>query len=302
MNPKAILAAGVVAGVSCAIAAPSHASLFATWSQARLQFSNLGRAEASATGSGLTLVTTSSATSQHLSTLTFTVGPVSALSLNTAIPVTDPSAAPVTSVILSSVRVRPELANRRLGNISGAIASTVRGILPNALPKTGGVTICLLAAPLPACSSQLSLSLGQTTAGVPVGVGIGGILTLGGTGTVRISVMGAPYTVKSVSAVNRTANGGFEALLASGFAHGPASLTSSTAQTSGVLQLVSATHTTAVGLGDGDLGGSISELLVHFIHDVPEPGLPLAFSAGAVLLGLLGERRRRRWKTARPRR
>ncbi len=41
-----------------------------TWTRASLQFTNLGRAEASATATGLTTVTTSSSTSSHLSTIT----------------------------------------------------------------------------------------------------------------------------------------------------------------------------------------------------------------------------------------
>jgi hypothetical protein len=92
--------------------------------------------------------------------------------------------------------------------------------------------------------------------------GAGGILTIGGRGTIRISILGAPWTVKTVSAVNRTANGGFDLFAENGFAHGPLSSTSSTAVSSGVLQLVTANHTTGVGPGDSDISGQISHLTI----------------------------------------
>ncbi|MGH0030300.1 MAG: hypothetical protein ACQGVC_10945, partial [Myxococcota bacterium] len=224
MNRKALLL-GVLA---LFVAAEAGAIVMETWSQTSLQFTNLGRAQATATGTGLSTVTTSSTTSSHLSTITVAFNPN--VSLNTAIPVTDPQAAPITSVILTSIRGRPDLQGGGIiGNISGAIASTGGGLSgagvlsPGTIPATGGVTICLLVAPLPPCVGQLKLAVGATSAGAQIGGGVGGILTIGGTGTIRISVIGAPYTVKTVSAVNRTANAGFQVFQESGFAHGPLS-------------------------------------------------------------------------------
>lgn len=296
MNRKALLL-GVLAMF---VAAEAGAIVMETWSQTSLQFTNLGRAEASATGTGLTTVTTSSTSQSHLSTLSFAFDP--SVSLNTSIPVTDPTAAPITSVILTSIRGRPDLVGQggfgsRIGNISGAIASTGGGLSnsgvlsPGTLPATGGVTICLLISPLPPCVAQLNLVVGATSAGVQVGGGVGGILTIGGTGTIRISVVGMPYTVKTVSAANRTANAGFQVFAENGFAHGPASSTSSTAQASGVLQVVTVNHTTVVGPGDSDISGNISRLLVHFI---PEPGLLLLFGSGAIGMAILGRKRIRK--------
>jgi hypothetical protein len=296
MNRKAFLL-GVLAMF---VAAQAGATVMETWSQTSLQFTNLGRAQATATATGLTTVTTSSTSSSHLSTLSLAYQP--GLSLNSTIPVTDPTAAPITSVILTSVRGRPDLPGRegagnRIGNISGAIASSGGGLSnagvlsPGTIPTTGGVTICLLLAPLPPCVGQLNLLVGATSAGLQIGGGVGGILTIGGTGTIRISVVGAPWTVKTVSAVNRTANGGFDLFAENGFAHGPLSSTSSTAQQSGVLQIVTANHTTVVGPGDNDISGQISRLLVHFI---PEPGLLLLFGSGAVGMVLLGRKRIRK--------
>jgi hypothetical protein len=164
-------------------------------------------------------------------------------------------------------------------------------LAPSTLPATGGAKICLLVAPLPPCVAQLNLVVGATSAGLQIGGGVGGILTIGGTGTIRISILGAPWAVGTVSAVNRTDNGGFDVFAENGFAHGPLSGTTSTATQSGVLQIVTANHITVVGPGDNDINGNISRLLVHFI---PEPGLLLLFGSGAVGMVLLGRKRIRK--------
>ncbi len=267
------------------LASPADAFVAEIWTRTSLQFTNFGRAEASATATGLVTLNTSSSTSSHLRTAI-----LSGLTLDAAVPVTDPNAAPITLVIFS-LRQRPDLQGGGvIGNISGAIASPAVGLTPNTIPVTGGVTLCLLAG-FQNCMAQLNLPLGATTASMQVGGGVGGILTLGGTGTIRISVVGAPYTVRTVSAVNRTTNGGFALFVEQGFAHGPVSLTSSTALTSGVLQIVTASHITIEAPGDNDLAGNISRTLIHV---VPEPGLPLLFGAGAAGMAILGWRRRLR--------
>ncbi|MCH7708879.1 MAG: PEP-CTERM sorting domain-containing protein, partial [Myxococcales bacterium] len=78
-----------------------------------------------------------------------------------------------------------------------------------------------------------------------------------------------------------------------GFAHGPASGTSSsTAFLSGVVQIVTPVQiVTNLNLGSSKkLSGSIS-LLIHF---VPEPGLLMLLGSGIVGLALLGSRRMRK--------
>ena len=283
MNRKAVL----LGALAMLVAGQASAIVMETWTRASLQFTNLGRAEASATATGLTTIHTSSSASSHLSTITAEFNP--GLSLNTTISVTDPTAAPITSVILTSIRGRPDLQGGIIGNISGALANSNLGVLPNTIPSTGGVTICLLIAN--PCDFQLNLLVGATSAGVQIGGGVGGILTIGGLGAIRISVVGAPYTVKTVSAVNRTENGLFDVFSEHGFAHGPASITSTTAQASGVLQTITANHTTVIGPGDNDISGNISRVLTHFI---PEPGLLLLFGSGAVGMALLGRKRIRK--------
>lgn len=302
MNRKALLL-GVLATF---VAAQAGATVLDTWSQTTLQFTNLGRAAASDTASGVTTVTTSASNPTHLQSVSIAFEP-NELVLDVLIAVTDPTAAPITNVILTSIQGRPDFQGREgfgnvLGNISGAIMATTSSqgnIAPGTIPSTGGVTICLfLGSP---CLGQLPLVVGGTSKGhfvgggtgngPRVGGGIGGILTIGQTGTIRISVLGAPWTVKTVSAVNRTESGAFALFTENGFAHGPLSNTSSTGQASGVLQLVTANHTTVVGPGDNDISGNMTRLLVHFI---PEPGLLLLFGSGAVGMVLLGRKRIRK--------
>ena len=79
--------------------------------------------------------------------------------------------------------------------------------------------------------------------------------------------------------------------LPGGFAHGPASLTSGTAQTSGVVQLVTVSKVYT------DLVPAYPEAVmwsVMTLHFVPEPGTLLLLSAGVVGLAVLGRQRHRR--------
>lgn len=105
----------------------------------------------------------------------------------------------------------------------------------------------------------------------------------------RISMLGAPWTIKTASFSRRTINGFITFQTAQGFAHGPASLTSSTALKSGVVQLVTATQTTVFGIpGNSDKNGRISELTLEF---TPEPGLLLLLGTGAAGVAVLGRKR-----------
>jgi len=74
-----------------------------------------------------------------------------------------------------------------------------------------------------------------------------------------------------------------------GFAHGPASGTTSTAQPSGVLQLVTPNQVrTNLALGSSRKVAILGELLVRFI---PEPGLLVLLGSGVAGLLLLGRSR-----------
>jgi hypothetical protein len=301
------------------VAGQASAKVMDTWTRISLQFTNLARAEASDTAIGVATLTTTAA-GDHLNTISagfghsdpFPLPPglhtndpdvnappngaVPGLSLNTVLPVTDPivSNGGIVSVRLTDVRQGfvggPQGAPGVLGPISGAIASTTTpsGGLGTA-PSQGMVRICLV---VPGCGGNLPLDVGGTVNGVAVGGGVGGILTIGQLGMIRISIVGAPYTVKTITAFNRTNNGAIDTFTERGFAHGPLSNTSSTGQTSGVLQVISTNHTATQGVpGNSDISGVFSRIVVHF---VPEPGLLLLLGSGAVGLALLGRKRARK--------
>jgi len=298
MKRKAILL-GVL---SMFVASQAGAKILDTWTRISIQFTNLGRAEASDTGVGVTTLNTSGS-GMHLNTMSMGYGAdgLPGLSLNTILPVTDPivSGDGVISVRLTNVRGRadgipgPQMAPGVLAPISGAIQSTTTprsagGI--GTIPSSGMVRICAATGcPFP---QYLPLNVGETNNGVANGGSAGGLLTIGGLGDIRISISGAPYTVKTISAFNRTDNGGIETFTEKGFAHGPASMTSSTGMSTGVLQVVTANHTTTVGIaGNSDVSGQFSRIYVHFM---PEPGLLLLLGSGAVGMALLGRKRFRK--------
>ena len=266
-----------------------------TWTRVSLQFTNLARAEATDTAVGVTTLTTSGS-GEHLLTVTLRNGSVPGLSLDTVLPVTDPmvSAAGIASVRFTHVRAGNVAGpNQNLGvlaPISGAVGSTTT---PQAglgtVPSTGMIRICFLTAGN--CGQNLPLDVGKTIDGVAQGAGAGGILTFFTPNAIRVSIVGAPYTVKTVSAFQRTGMGGVGTFTEKGFAHGPLSNTSSTGQTSGVLQLVSATQITSVGLPGTDGWGEFSRVVVHF---VPEPGLLALLGSGAAAMAWIGRKRIRR--------
>jgi hypothetical protein len=167
------------------------------------------------------------------------------------------------------------------------VQNTSLGLTQNTMPLGGFVRICLF---VPGCGGAvLTQTLTQTVNGARTGVGVGGVVTIGAFGVIRISILGAPWTVKTASVSNRTENGNITTFTKQGFAHGPASLTSSTAVTSGVIQLVSPSQQLVVGVpGNSDRSGNIGQLNLHFI---PEPGILLLLGTGAAGMALLGRRR-----------
>jgi len=253
-----------------------------------IKFSNFGGVDVTATGTGVAVVNGSGGLG-HLTTLQITQN---FTTLNSVIPVTDPivTAGGIVEVRLDGLRMNPQAQGGVFAPISGALQNTALQLTQATMPIAGQVRICLFYA---GCNSgSLTQTLSQTSNGVYVGNGVGGLVTIGGEGAIRISLLGAPWTLKTVSVSNRTNNGAITFLSRKGFAHGPASLTSSTAATSGVVQLVTANQTTVVGVpGNSDKNGQISRLVVHF---TPEPGLLLLLGAGAVGMAVIGRGRIRK--------
>jgi len=269
------------------LAVPASGAVFETQILGSLQFANLGRIEATATGTGFATVN-GSAGGGHLTTLTTANVPDAAL--NTVIAVTDPivTAGGIVEVRLTDVAPRPDLQGGVFAPISGALQNTALAG-GGTMAAAGQVRICLFYA---GCNSgSLTLQVAATSNGDFIGGGVGGLLTIGGEGAIRISIFGAPWTVKTVTVSNRTNNGGITFFTKQGFAHGPASLTSSTAAVSGVVQLVSANQTVTQGIpGNGDKQGNITQRTVHF---TPEPGLLLLLGAGVAGVSLIGYKRRK---------
>lgn len=217
----------------------------------------------------------------HLSTLSLLSPAVIAgtTSLTTATFVSDP----VFLLAPSSVAVAATLQPGVLRPISGGGPLT-----QGSIPLPGGLRICVLL-PTPCTAPTFELPL---TSGGTLGVGIGGTVTRLTNG-VRFSIAGAPWTVATTSVTfqSLTANNGLTSLVSArrGFAHGPASLTSSTANLDGVLQLV-----TPIAITSELLGATAPGFATLTVRFVPEPsGFLLPMSAGSLALALLGWRRRR---------
>jgi hypothetical protein len=181
------------------------------------------------------------------------------------------------------------------GGISGGAASTTTG--GGILPVGGLVKFCIL---YTTCTQYLPMVLNQPTTvnGVPgsgtKGVGVGGVISAGGYGGIKISLWAAPWTIKTATVLDQiTPTGGPPRIMttwvAKGWAHAPVSTTTSTAQPSGMLQLVTPNQVvTNLPLGSQQKMGSFVIAVYHFI---PEPGLLLLLGSGVAGLALLGRRR-----------
>jgi hypothetical protein len=229
-------------------------------------------------GSGVATVNDSSG-SAHLSTLRLSGG----ITDSGTIPITDPN----TTGQIKSIRIS--------GTIAGAVekgeAWTLTGISgappmgQNVLPLGGFTRVCVFTAN---CTTNLPLV--NTVNSGNTGVGVGGVITLGGNGSIRISIESAPWTLSTVTGLNQTLKGNFITLSKIGFVHGGASASnSSTAADSGVIQLIAPQNVTTAGV----LGNStkISLFMALTLHFIPEPGLLLLLGSGVVGLGLLGRSR-----------
>jgi hypothetical protein len=173
-------------------------------------------------------------------------------------------------------------------NLSGSF-SGISGGPPGGGPMglSGIAKICLNFGG-PGCISNIPFPLTPTGGGA--GFGIGGTATF--PGPVALTMFDAPWTIGQPAMTIHTPNSTITTpVLPGGFAHGPASLTSSTAQTSGVVQLVTASKVYT------SLTSAFPEMPVAGIltlHFAPEPGTLLLLFSGAVPFAFLTWRRRNR--------
>jgi hypothetical protein len=207
------------------------------------------------------------------------------------VPVTDAAAAPIVGIVITAT-----LGTGTLGPISGNVNSSVSPLSKQVLPIRGLAKVCLFST---ACGTALPLLLTQHTGATGTkGAGIGGILTIGGTSPIRISIEAAPWTLKTKTSIDQitTPVGGtvkkYVNRTEKGFAHGPATNTTSTANPSGVVQAITPMQVvTNLTNGSNQKIALFGFLTIHF---VPEQGMLLLLGSGVAGLVLLGRHRMRK--------
>jgi hypothetical protein len=195
--------------------------------------------------------------------------------INASIPATN--AAEINSVIFTDV-----------GNLAGSFTGISGGPPGGGTMGVSGIAKICLSIATPGCAAAVPLPFAPTAGGA--GFGIGGTRMV--PGPVSITLKHAPWTIgQPTMTIHSPASNISTPVLPGGFAHGPASLTSSTARLSGALQLVTVSKVYT------NLTGAFPELPMAGIltlHFVPEPGTLLLLGTGVAALGIAVHRRRRR--------
>jgi hypothetical protein len=189
-----------------------------------------------------------------------------------------------------------------VGPISGGAASTAT-LTSTRLPIRGLVRLCLItstcgAGVLNLPLTQAATSMDPISLGATKGVGIGGLLTIAGSNGTRISIQAAPWTIKQTTVFDEitTPTNKTQKITTpiqnTGFAHGPGNALSTTAQPSGVVQLVAPSQV-VTNLPNGS-NAKVSSGVILLTHFIPEPGLLLLLGSGIAGLALLGRSRMRK--------
>jgi hypothetical protein len=190
-----------------------------------------------------------------------------------------------TSVLLTSRSEISSLVLSGVQNLSGSFSGLSGGPPGGGSMGVGGLQkLCIMFM----CGANISIPLTPTTGGA--GFGLGGTRTV--TGSLSLTLQHAAWTIGQPTMTVHTPNSNVTTpLLPGGFAHGPASVTSSTAQPSGALQLVTVSKVFTSLTSAFPEFPLIGLLDVHF---VPEPGALLLLGSGIAVLGFYGRLRRRR--------
>lgn len=233
-------------------ASDARAAAFAFSGELALQISALD--PIAIAGSGFAIVEGRPDDPDHLATMRIEASPFNATGL--IVPVTDPSAMPINGVVAT------------VHNAAGGFSES-GGHLGGVLPILGVTKVCLFGS----CTASPAANLS-----VPISVvGQGGIAYA--TGAVNVTVQGAPWTTGTAFIGSTTAMG---------FAHGPASGTTSTLNPSGTIRLVTPIFI-STNIGASAVVPAFGFLTLHF---VPEPGTALLLGAG--IAGLVAGGRRAR--------
>jgi hypothetical protein len=175
-----------------------------------------------------------------------------------------------------------------VGNLAGSFTGISGGPPGGGTMGLSGIAKICLPLGTPGCAAAVPFPFAPTAGGA--GFGIGGTRIV--PGAIGVTLKHAPWTIgQPVMTIHTPLSNVTMPALPGGFAHGPASLTSSTARLSGALQLVTVTKVFT------SLTGAMPDLPmvgILTLHFVPEPGTALLLGSGVAALGVIARRRRRR--------
>ncbi len=228
------------------------------------------------TGTGVATLT-ASAGAGHLTALRLAGG----ITASAVVPVTDPE---TTVEGLVALRAEVSLGSGTLAPFDPTSPSGEPSLTQRTLPVRGLLAVCLLD---PACLPGGFLPIPLTTGSGTAGVGVGGLLTVGGAGMTRLSLVAAPWTLGTAFLTVTTNAGATFSVPATGWLHGAFSFTTSTARTGGALSLVTPIQVTSE---TSPAFPSFGRLTIRF---VPEPEQLWLFGSGFLALVALARRRRR---------